>query len=155
MTSEIERRLSDAGVVLPELGSPAGSYVPYTRAGDIVFLAGQVPVKAPGQPYVGRLGEDVSVEEGKRLAGLCGAALLSALRHALGSDLGRVVRVLKLNVYVNSTAAFTQHPAVGNGASDVFVLAFGEAGRHARAAVGVPSLPSGVPVEVDAIVQVR
>jgi enamine deaminase RidA (YjgF/YER057c/UK114 family) len=152
--SDIERKLSEAGVAIPEPGAPAGSYVPYTRAGDLVFLAGQVPTKN-GEPCVGRLGEDVSVEQGYDCARQCGAKLIGALKHALDGDLSRVVRVLKLNVYVNSTPAFTQQPAVGNGASDIFVLAFGDAGRHARAAVSVPALPSGVPVEVDAIVQVR
>lgn len=153
--SEIERRLADAGVVLPELGASAGSYVPYTRAGDLVFLAGQIATQPNGQAYTGRLGENVSVEEGYQFARQCGAKLIAALKHALDGDLSRVVRVLKLNVYVNSTASFMRQPAVGDGASDIFVLAFGEAGRHARAAVGVPSLPAGAPVEADAIVQVR
>jgi len=155
MSSEVERRLAAAGIELPNPNAPVANYVPTTRSGNLIFVSGQIPLKAPGQPYVGRLGADVGVEEGARLAALCASTIIAHLKRELDGDLDRVTRVLKVGIFVNSTADFTQQPQVGNGASDLFVLAFGDAGRHARAAVGVTSLPLGVPVEIDAIVEVR
>lgn len=155
MTSQVEQRLAAAGIELPTASAPAANYVPYTRSGNLVFVSGQVPLDDAGKVVTGRLGESVTVEDGQMLARRCALSILAHVRHAVGGDLDRVTRVLRVGVFVNATGDFTRHPQVGNGASDLFVLAFGDAGRHARAAVGTPSLPSGVPVEVDAIVEVR
>jgi enamine deaminase RidA (YjgF/YER057c/UK114 family) len=154
MSSEVERRLASHGIVLPTPNTPAANYVPLTRSGNVIFVSGQVPLDDAGQRIVGRLGVDVSLEQGQQHARRCAASIIGHLRNALDGDLDRVTRILKLGVFVNATAEFTQHPLVANGASELFVLAFGEAGRHARSAVGVQSLPGGVPVEVDAIVEV-
>ncbi|MEQ8485541.1 MAG: RidA family protein [Pseudomonadales bacterium] len=154
MTSQVEKRLAEAGLTLPKPNPPVASYVPYTRSGSLVFISGQIPLDEAGKPVVGRLGADVAIEDGQRHARTCALSVLAHLRNALDGDLDRVTGVLKVGVFVNATADFTAHPQVGNGASELFVLAFGDAGRHARAAVGVASLPAGVPVEVDAIFEV-
>jgi enamine deaminase RidA (YjgF/YER057c/UK114 family) len=154
MPSNVEKRLADAGLTLPQPNPPVASYVPFTRSGNLIFVSGQVPLDDAGKPVVGRVGADVGIEEGQRHAQTCALSVLAHLKNALDGDLDRVTAVLKVGVFVNATADFTAHPQVGNGASELFVLAFGEAGRHARAAVGVASLPAGVPVEVDAVVAV-
>jgi enamine deaminase RidA (YjgF/YER057c/UK114 family) len=155
MTSNVEKRLAEAGLRLPQPNPPVASYVPFTRSGKLVFVSGQVPLDDAGKPVTGRLGADVSIEDAQRHARTCALSILAHLRNAVDGDLDRVTAVLKVGVFVNATADFTAHPQVGNGASELFVLAFGDAGRHARAAVGVASLPAGVPVEVDAVVEVR
>jgi len=155
MVSEVERRLERAGIELPKPNPPVANYVPVTRSGNQLFVSGQVPFDAAGKPATGRLGADVSVELGQAYAAQCATSIIAHLRNALEGDLDKVSRVLKLQVFVNSTPEFGQQPLVANGASDRMVLAFGEAGRHARSAVGVASLPFGVPVEVDAVVEIR
>lgn len=155
MTSQAEKRLADAGLTLPQPNPPVASYVPFTRSGNLIFVSGQVPLDEAGKPVVGRLGADLDLEAGQMHARTCALSVLAHLRNALDGDLDRVTRVLKVGVFVNATADFTAHPQVGNGASELFVLALGDAGRHARAAVGVASLPAGVPVEVDAVIEVR
>jgi enamine deaminase RidA (YjgF/YER057c/UK114 family) len=155
MPSQAEQRLTDAGLKLPAPNPPVASYVPFTRSGNLIFVSGQVPLDDSGKPITGRLGDDVSIEEGQRCAERCALSIVAHLKHALGGELDRVVRVLRVGVFVNATAQFTAHPVVANGASELFVKAFGDAGRHARAATGTPSLPAGVPVEVDAIVEVN
>lgn len=155
MVSEVERRLERAGIELPKPNPPVANYVPVTRSGNQLFVSGQVPFDAAGKPATGRLGADVSVELGQEYAAQCATSIIAHLRNALEGDLDKVSRVLKLQVFVNSTPEFGQQPLVANGASDRMVLAFGEAGRHARSAVGVASLPFGVPVEVDAVVEIR
>jgi enamine deaminase RidA (YjgF/YER057c/UK114 family) len=155
MPSQAEQRLLDVGLKLPVPNPPVASYVPFTRSGNLVFVSGQVPLDDKGKPITGRLGDDVSIEQGQQHAERCALSIIAHLKNALEGDLDRVVRVLRVGVFVNATAQFTAHPVVANGASELFVKAFGDAGRHARAAVGTPSLPAGVPVEVDAIVEVR
>jgi enamine deaminase RidA (YjgF/YER057c/UK114 family) len=149
----IEAKLAELGIVLPEPAAPVAAYVPVVIAGGLAHVSGQISF-VDGVLLKGRLGEDVSLEQGIEAAQGCGLMILAQLKAALGS-LDRVERVVKLGCFVNSAADFTDQPKVANGASELMVAVFGEAGRHARAAVGVPSLPLGVAVEVDAIVAVR
>lgn len=149
----IEAKLAELGIVLPEAAAPVAAYVPVVIAGGLAHVSGQVSF-VDGVLRKGRLGEDVSLEQGIEAAQGCGLMILAQLKAALGS-LDRVERVVKLGCFVNSSADFTDQPKVANGASELMVAVFGEAGKHARAAVGVPSLPLGVAVEVDAIVAVR
>jgi len=149
----IEAKLAELGIVLPEAAAPVAAYVPVVIAGGLAHVSGQVSF-VDGVLRKGRLGEDVSLEQGVEAAQGCGLMILAQLKAALGS-LDRVERVVKLGCFINSTADFTDQPKVANGASELMVAVFGEAGKHARAAVGVPSLPLGVAVEVDAIVAVR
>ena len=146
----IEDKLRAAGIELPAAAAPAANYVPAVKAGGMLHISGQIPFR-DGQLVKGRLGEDMSVEEGKATARLCGIGLIAQMKAALGS-LDRVTQVVKLGVFVSSTPGFTDQPEVGNGASDLMVEIFGDAGRHARSAVGVAVLPRGVAVEVDAVV---
>jgi enamine deaminase RidA (YjgF/YER057c/UK114 family) len=145
-----EARLRDLGIDLPPAAAPVASYVPVSVAGNLAFVAGQVPLE-DGKPMVaGRLGAELETEEGARWARRCGLQALAALRAELGS-LDRVARVVKVTVWVASTEAFTEQPKVANGASDLFVEVFGDAGKHARAAVSAQALPLGVPVEVEVV----
>jgi len=150
---EVASRLADLGLELPEAAAPVASYAPVVVSGGIAFVAGQLPF-VDGQLVVGRLGENISLDEGAKAACACGLMVLSQLNAALGS-FSRVEQVVKLGVFVNSTAEFTDQPRVANGASDLIAAALGDAGRHARSAVGVSVLPLGAAVEVDAIVAVR
>ncbi len=149
----IEARLAELGIVLPEPAAPVAAYVPVVIAGGLAHVSGQVSIVG-GQLLKGRLGEDLSFEQGVEGARACGLMILAQLKAALGS-LDRVERVVKLGVFINSAADFTDQPKVANGASELMAEVFGEAGKHARSAVGVPCLPLGVAVEVDAIVAVR
>lgn len=146
----IEARLQELGIVLPEAAAPVASYVPVVVQGGIAHVSGQLPF-VDGQLVTGRLGDDVSLEDGTDAARACGLMILAQLKAAL-VPLDKVERVVKLGGFVNSTADFTDQPKVINGASDLMVAVFGEKGRHARAAVGVPALPLGAAVEVDAII---
>jgi len=150
---EFERRLAELGLQLPEAAAPVAAYVPVVVAGGLAHVSGQLPFIG-GKLVTGRLGEDVSLEDGAAAAQACGLMILAQLKAALGS-LGRVERVVKLGAFVNSAATFTDQPKVANGASELMAAVFGEAGKHARSAVGVPVLPLGAAVEVDAIVAVR
>ncbi len=149
----IEAKLAELGLTLPEAAAPVAAYVPVVVAGGLAHVSGQVSIVG-GQLLKGRLGEDLTLEQGVEGPQACALMILAQLKAALGS-LDRVERVVKLGAFVNSTAAFTDQPKVANGASELMVAVFGEAGKHARSAVGVPSLPLGVAVEVDAIVAVR
>jgi enamine deaminase RidA (YjgF/YER057c/UK114 family) len=151
--SEIETRLAALGLTLPEPAAPVAAYVPVVVAGGLAHVSGQLPFLS-GQLVAGRLGEDVSLEQGTLAAQACGVMILAQLKKALGS-LDRVERIVKLGGFVNSTASFTDQPKVINGASELMAAVFGEAGQHARSAVGVPVLPLGAAVEVDAIVALR
>jgi enamine deaminase RidA (YjgF/YER057c/UK114 family) len=154
MTGRIEARLAELGIALPQPAAPAGAYVPYVISGNLVFVAGQVTLDNGEITYKGRLGESIGVDEGYAAARLCGLNLLAQVNGACAGDLDRVKRVVRLGGFVNSTADFTDQPKVINGASDLMVEVFGDAGRHARAAVGAPSLPLGVAVEVDGIFEI-
>ncbi|MXO61097.1 RidA family protein [Altererythrobacter salegens] len=146
----IEARLSKLGIILPQAAAPVASYVPVVTLGNVAHVSGQLPF-IDGELVTGRLGEDVEMELGIRAARACGLMILAQLKAALGS-LDKVERIVKLGGFVNSAASFTDQPKVVNGASDLMVDVFGEAGKHARAAVGVPALPLGAAVEIDAVV---
>lgn len=149
----IETRLAELGITLPQPAAPVAAYVPVVIAGGLAHVSGQVSF-VDGVLLKGRLGEDVTLAQGIEAAQGCGLMILAQLKAALGS-LDRVERVVKLGAFINSAGTFTDQPKVANGASELMVAVFGEAGKHARSAVGVPSLPLGVAVEVDAVVAVR
>ena len=149
----ISDRLAEHGITLPEPAAPVAAYVPAVESNGLLHISGQLPFDQ-GQLLTGRLGEDRDLDYGQRAARLCGIMLIAQIRAALGS-LDRVERVVKLGVFVNSAAAFTDQPKVANGASELMEQVFGEAGRHARSAVGVPVLPLGAAVEIDAVVAVK
>ena len=151
--SAIEHRLAELGITLPDAPAPAANYVPWVIAGDMVYVSGQVPMR-DGAFITGKLGQDMSVEEGAAAAKVCAIALLAQLKAACGGDLGRLKQVVKLTGFVNSTGDFGDQPKVINGASDFMVEALGDAGRHARSAVSAASLPFGVAVEIEGIFQI-
>lgn len=155
MSGRITARLAELGIELPTPAAPAANYVPYVRAGNLLFVSGQLPMEAGKVAVTGKLGAGVSIEEGQRAARLCAINLVAQARAALDGDLDRVARCVKLGGFVASTADFTQHPAVVNGASNLMVDILGDAGRHARFAVGAPVLPFDAAVEVEAIFEVR
>lgn len=154
MPGKIEARLAELGIALPQAAAPAGAYVPYVISGNLVFVSGQVTLENGEIRFKGRLGESMSADDGYAAARLCGLNLIAQVRGACAGDLDRVKRVVRLGGFVNSTADFSDQPKVINGASDLMVEVFGDAGRHARAAVGAPSLPLGVSVEVDGIFEI-
>ncbi len=154
MPGIIAARLAELGLELPKAASPVANYVPFVVTGKLVFVSGQVPLVDGKPQYVGRLGDTLSVEEGYQAARRCGLNLLAQLSNACGGDLDRVRRVVKLGGFVACTPDFNQTPQVINGASDLMVEVFGDAGRHARAAVGAPALPLGVAVEVEAVFEI-
>ena len=149
----IEDKLSALGITLPDAPAPAANYVPYVQAGDLVFVSGQIS-QGPDGLVKGKLGQDTDVEAGAEAAKLCAVALLAQVRAACGGDLTRLVRVVKLTGFVNSTPDFTEQPKVINGASDLLVEVLGEAGRHSRAAVSAAALPLGVAVEIEGVFQI-
>ena len=148
-----EQRLAALGIVLPEATLPAANYLPSVTAGSLLYLSGQLPIKDGRLACVGKLGDNLTIEEGYAAARLCAINLMVQIKAAVG-DLARVRRIVRLGGFVNSTPSFVDQPKVINGASDLFVEVFGDAGRHARSAVACPSLPFGAGVEVDAIVEV-
>jgi enamine deaminase RidA (YjgF/YER057c/UK114 family) len=150
----IESILAERGLVLPVPAAPVADYVPAVEAGGMLFVSGQISFAADGSIIRGRLGEDADLAAGKAAAERCGLMIVAQLKAALGS-LDRVERIVKLGVFVNSAGDFSQQPEVADGASSLMVALFGDAGRHARAAVGVPCLPRGAMVEVDAVVAIR
>ena len=152
MTDRVDRALADLGLQLPVAAAPVASYVPAVEANGLLHISGQLPFKN-GQLMTGRVGDDRDLDYAAEAARACGLMLVAQMKAALGG-LERVQRIVKLGVFVNSAAAFTDQAKVANGASDLMVALFGDAGKHARAAVGVPVLPLGAVVEVDAIVQV-
>ena len=151
---QIDKRLAELGITLPVAAKPVANYVPWVRTGNLVFISGQGPVEDGKVVYPGCLGADVTLEEGAKSARLCGINVLAQLKDACGGDLDRVKRVVKLLGFVNAAPSFKDHPKVINGASDLMVEVFGEAGKHARSAVGAGSLPLNVAVEVEAIVEI-
>jgi enamine deaminase RidA (YjgF/YER057c/UK114 family) len=148
--SRIEARLQELGIVLPTPPAPVASYVPFVIVGNVVHVSGQVSVDASGG-IKGKLGAEIEVEEGQAAARLCGLNLLAQVKAACGGDLDRVKRVVKLNGFVNVTPEFSPIPQVMNGCSDLMVSVFGDAGRHARSAVGMANLPLNYAVEVDGL----
>jgi len=154
MSGTIEARLKELGIELPQTTAPIANYVPYTISGNLVVVSGQVSVRDGKAEFCGKLGREIDIAAGQQAARLCALNILAHLKSACGGDLDRVKRVLRLGGFVNCTADFTEMPQVVNGASNLMVEVFGEAGKHARAAVGVSSLPLGVAVEVEAMFEI-
>jgi len=150
----VDKRLSDAGLVLPTAASPIANYVPAVRTGNLLFISGQLPLKDGKVAFEGHVGNTLSIDQGVEAAKLCALNIIAQAKSALGGDLDKVTRVVKLTGFVACLPGFGQHPQVINGASDVMVQVFGDAGRHARAAVGAPSLPRNAAVEVEAVFEV-
>jgi enamine deaminase RidA (YjgF/YER057c/UK114 family) len=154
MSGRIEARLAELGIELPQPGAPVANYVPYTVSGNLVFVAGQICQWNGEIRCVGKLGAGIGLDAGREAARLCALNILAHLRVACGGHLDRVRRCVQLRGFVNCTPEFTDMPRVVNGASDLMVEVLGDAGRHARAAVGVNSLPAGVAVEVEAAFEI-
>jgi len=151
---EIERRLAAEGITLPDAPAPAANYVPAQLGAGLLFIAGQLPLQDGKVAHVGKLGGGVSVADGQAAARLCAVNILAQAKKALDGDLARIKKTLKVQGFVNCTPDFAEHPKVINGASDLLVAALGEAGKHARFALGAPSLPFDATVEVDATFEV-
>ena len=154
MAGRIDARLKELNIEVPEPPPPVANYVPYVVSGNLVFVAGQLPVENGDLKFVGRIGEDLGLEDGQAAARLCGLNIIAQAKAATGGELDRVIRCVKLGGFINSSPDFTQQPLVLNGASDLMVEVFGEKGRHARFAVGSNTLPSGAAVEVDAVIEI-
>lgn len=154
MSNEITQRLEALGITLPTPAAPAANYVPYVITGNQLIVSGNLPFGKDGLEYIGKVGDDVGLEDAQASAKLCAINILAQANAALGGDLTRVKRLVRLGGFVNCTPDYTQQPAVINGASDFMVEVLGEVGKHARAAVGVGSLPFGVSVEIDAIFEI-
>ena len=151
---DVEARLQELGIVLPEVGEPIANFVPAVRTGNLVFVSGQGPMQENGEWITGKLGSDLTIEEGYAAARLTGVHLLAALKSEIG-DLNKVKRIVKVLGMINSDPNFTDQPKVVNGFSDLMVEVFGAKGKHARAAVGMGSLPFGIPCEIEMIVEVE
>ena len=151
----IEARIAELGIILPAPAAPVAAYVPAVEAHGLLHISGQLPFREDGTIVTGRLGQNVDLAQGAEAARRCGIMLIAQIKAALGGDLSRVERIVKLGAFIASTADFTDQPKVANGASELMQAVFGEAGRHARSAVGVPVLPLGAAVEIDAIVAIR
>ena len=155
MTNPIDARLKELGIELPQPSTPGASYVPAVRTGDLVFITGQLSQWNGERRFIGKLGREFGIEDGQQAARLCALNVVAQLRAALDGDLGRVVRCVRIAGYVNSVPDFVGQSQVMNGASDLFVQVFEEAGRHTRMAVGVSALPYDVAVEVEGVFEVR
>lgn len=149
-----ESRLSALGLELPKPAAAAANYVPYVISGNQVFIAGQIPFLNGEKIHIGRVGETLTIEQGQEAAKACALNILAQIKAAVNGDWSRVVRCVKLGGFVNAPSNFDQHPAVINGASEIMVAALGDAGRHARFAVGASNLPFGVAVEIDAVFEI-
>lgn len=154
MSGQYEANLAKLGVTLPPAPMPAANYVPYVVVGDMVYVSGQISQNAEGL-IVGKLGETLTTEQGADAAKCCAISLLSQVKAACDGDLDRLVRVVKLTGFVNSTSDYTEQPQVINGASNLLGEALGDAGKHARAAVSAPALPLGVAVEIEGVFQIK
>lgn len=150
----IEAKLTELGVALPDAPAPAANYVPFVQVGDTLYVSGQISANVDGM-IVGKLGADMSVEDGAAAAKTCAISLLAQVKAACGGDIDRLVRVVKLTGFVNSTGEFGDQPKVINGASDFLVEALGDKGKHSRSAVSAASLPFGVAVEIEGIFQIK
>jgi enamine deaminase RidA (YjgF/YER057c/UK114 family) len=152
--SKIEEKLKSLGIVVPQALSPVANYVGFVKSGNQIFISGQLPIENGEVKYIGKVGSAVSAEDAKKAARLCALNIISQVKLACDGNLDKVVRCVKLGVFVNAEGNFTDHPAIANGASDLMVEVFGDVGKHARAAVGSGSLPRGVSVEIDAVFQI-
>lgn len=153
--STVETRLAELGLELPKPAAAAANYVPFVVSGTHLFIAGQIPFLNGEKMHIGRVGDNLTIEQGQEAAKACALNILAQVKEAVNGDWSRIVRCVKLGGFVNAGADFDQHPAVINGASEVMVAALGDIGRHARFAVGASNLPFGVAVEIDAIFEIK
>ncbi|MBW8322887.1 MAG: RidA family protein [Arenimonas sp.] len=154
MTDTIDGRLTAMGITLPEAAAPAANYVPYVISGNLLYLSGQLPIEGGKIAVTGLVGTDVTLADAQRAAELCAINILAQAKSALSGDLARIVRVIKLNGFVASAPGFVEQHLVINGASNLIAGVLGEAGKHARAAVGMAALPLNAAVEIDAILEI-
>lgn len=152
---KIDNRLAELGITVPTPAKPVANYVGWVRTGNLVFTAGQVTLADGKFHYIGKVGAEISTEDAQKAARLCAINIIAQLREACGGDLDRVKRIVKLVGFVNGTPEFSEHPKVINGASDLMVEVFGDAGKHARSAVGAGSLPLNISVEIEAIAEIE
>ena len=150
-----EEKIKSLGLQLPPVTKPIANYVKYVRTGNLIYLSGHGPTKADGTNITGKVGKDLTLEQGYEAAKITGLNLIATLKDALGGDLSKVKRIVKVNGYVNCLPDFTEQPKVINGCSDLFVAVFGEKGKHARAAMGMVALPSNIAVEIEIVVEVE
>lgn len=155
MTNNIEKKISELGITIPQALTPVANYVPYVKTGNQIFISGQLPIENGEVKYIGKVGKEISVEDGAKAARICAINLIAILKNACDGNLDKVVRCVKLGIFINAVPEFTDHPKVGNGASDVMVEIFGDAGKHARFSMGAGSLPRGVSVEIDAVFEIK
>ena len=155
MSDAIEGRLKELGIVLPQAAAPAANYVPYVISGNLLYLSGQLPMENGKLAQTGQLGAGVTTAEGQRAAELCAINILAQAKAALGDDLSRIVRVIRINCMVSSTPDFYEQHLVANGASNLLAEVLGDAGKHSRTAVGMAALPLNASVEIDAILEVK
>lgn len=153
--ADIEARLKELGITLPEVTLPAANYVPCTIAGGMVFVSGQLPMLDGKPQFIGKVGREFSLEQGQECARICGLNILAHTKNVLGGDWGKIKRLARMGIFVNAPDDYVDHPKVANGVSDMMVAIFGDAGKHARFAVGVSGLPFGVAVEVDATFELK
>lgn len=151
----VDEKIKQLGLELPQVSKPIANYVKYVRTGNLIFLAGHGPTKTDGTNISGKVGKELSIEQGYEAAKITALSLIATLKDALGGDLSRVKRIVKVNGYVNCLPDFTDQPKVINGCSDLLVALFGEKGKHARAAMGMVALPSNIAVEIEMIVEVE
>jgi len=154
MSAEIDAKLASLGIALPAAAAPAANYVPYVQSGNMLYISGQLPMEDGKLGVTGHLGKDVDVAGGQRAAELCAINILAQAKAALGGDLGRIKRIVKLNGFVASVPEFVEQHLVINGASNLLANVLGDAGKHARAAVGMAALPMNAAVEIDAIMEI-
>ena len=154
MAGEVEARLAELGIEVPEAAAPVANYVGFVRTGNLVFVSGQVPVVGGEFKFQGKVGAELSLEDGQAAARICAINVITQLKAACDGDLDRVSRIVRLGGFVNSTPEFADQPKVINGASDLMVAVFGDKGRHCRAAVSAGALPLGVAVEIDAVAEI-
>lgn len=150
-----DEKIKSLGLQLPPVSKPVANYVKYVRTGNLIYLSGHGPTKADGTIITGKVGKDLTIEQGYEAAKITGLSLIATLKDALGGDLGKVKRIVKVNGYVNCLPDFTEQPKVINGCSDLLVAVFGEKGKHARAAMGMVALPSNIAVEIEIVVEVE
>jgi enamine deaminase RidA (YjgF/YER057c/UK114 family) len=154
MAGTVEQRLTDMGIKLPKPAAPAANYIPFITTGKMIFVSGQITMLDGELQYLGKIGDTLSADDGYNAARICAINLIAQVKEACFGDLDRVTQVVKLGGFVNCTPDFTDQPKVINGASDLIAKAFGDSGQHARFAVGAPSLPLGVAVEVDGVFEI-
>ncbi|HWD13515.1 RidA family protein [Pseudochrobactrum sp. sp1633] len=154
MTSTIETRLKDLGITIPESAAPAAAYLPFAQSGNLLFTSGQLPLENGKLISTGLVGRDLTIEQAQEAAKACAINVLSQAKAALGGDLSRIKRIVKITVFVASVVDFTDQHIVANGGSQLFIDVLGDAGKHARSAVGMAGLPLNAPVEIEAIIEV-